>query len=240
MNDLETLLADQENIAGELIGLDGLSGELFGQLASLDAVKRARALQKLAKRPAPSRGSRSDMEKFLGQMPDHIKMQLKKGGLRLADHTIYSIKPANSKVIKMFEPQDEKKTGMRNIANAKLPKNMAFMVSGIIVRAGVSVDGTDANVLSTSYREIDVYGHLINGEHSLKANKKQITPEDSSNMVFATTNDHRGIIGYRKLDNPRLIRDEEEIEFTFNLGTDVGLPANLYLYVALVGTATIP
>lgn len=240
MSELETLLADQENIAGELIGLDGLSGELFGQLAALDAVSRARVIQKLAKRPAASRGSRSDMEKFLGQMPEHIKMQLKKGGLRLADHTVYSIKPATSRVIKMFEPQDEKKTGMRNIANAKLPKNMAFMVSGIIVRAGVAADPSENVVLATSFREIDTFGHLINGEHSLKANKKQITPEDSSNMVFATNNDHRGISGYRKLDNPRLIRDEEEIEFTFNLGSDTNLPPNLYIYVGLVGTATIP
>ena len=57
------------------------------------------------------------MEKFFGELPAHIKEGLVRGELRLADSTIYSIKPVTSKTIKMFETQDDKQTGVRSIDN---------------------------------------------------------------------------------------------------------------------------
>jgi hypothetical protein len=74
----------------------------------------------------------------------------------------------------------------------------------------------------------------------LKANRKQIVPENQSVRRFSTDNDMTVPLGYYKLDNPRLIRDEELIEFTVELGTQFGVPAGQYIYVGLDGTGTTP
>ena len=81
---------------------------------------------------------------------------------------------------------------------------------------------------------------ISNGEFSLKANRKQIIPENQAVRRFITDNDMTIPLGYYKLDNPRLIRDEELIEFTVELGTQLDVPAEQWLYVALDGTATTP
>ena len=238
--DLNTILNDETNIANELIGLDGLNGEFLGELAALDAVNRARVLKKLARAPHKSRGSRAELEKFAGQLPNHVKRQLFNKGLRLDDHMIYSIKPANQRTIKMFEPQDDKETGMRNVANGKLEKNQVLLVSGVTILAGTAGGPLDDDAMVANYGSIGAFPAIANGEFSLKANKVQIIPEGTANGVCVTDN-HNGIqLGFWKLDNPRLIRDEESIEFTIELGTVTGIPANTFIKVGLWGTATTP
>lgn len=227
--------------AGELLGLDGENNaELLGYLNSLDAISRVRAMNKLVKRQIPSRGSRAEFEKFFGELPKHIKEQLLQGKLRLADHTIYSIKPIQgAKTIKLFESQDVKEVGLRNISNAKLPKNMALLVSGIYLLQGVAGSLSSDDVKVTTFDTLEGIGALANGEFKLKANKKQLV-SDTSNRKFNTNGFSMVQKGFFKLANPRLIHDDVEIEFEVELGTVTGINANAVLYVGLEGTATIP
>jgi hypothetical protein len=170
-----------------------------------------------------------------------VKASLIKGDLRLADYTLYSIKPVNSKTIKLFETQDDKEVGLRNISNAKLPKNFVFLVSGIYLLAGVSTDVNDKDkTKATDFRSVNSFPALANAEFSLKANKKQIIPEGNIVRKFITDNDHSRQLGYFKLDNPRLIKDDELIEFIVELGTMTGLDPNTVIYVGLDGTGTTP
>ncbi len=213
--------------------------QLLGLLSGMGDLERQRAINNLTK-PAPSsRGSRAEMEKHFGELPQHIKDGLTKGELRLADTIIYSIKPVNSKTIKLFETQDDKEIGLRNISNAKLPKNQAFLVSGIVLLAGVSVDDTKDKVMATNFTKIEGFPALASGEFSLKSNKKQIVPE-TSNYVFKTENMHQVPLGYYKLSNPRLIVDDIQLEFTVELGTMTGIAPFTQLFVALHGTITTP
>ncbi|MFN4313289.1 MAG: hypothetical protein ACK4E0_03275 [Chitinophagaceae bacterium] len=226
--------------AGALIGIDGIDdGELLGALRRMNPVKRQRTVNKLANTGAASKGSRAEMEKFFGELPAHIKEGLSSGNLRLADMTIYSIKPVTSKTIKLFETQDDKEIGLRNLSNAKLPKNQAFLVSGIYLLAGVSADGTKEKIISTEYKGLETFHAIANGEFSLKSNKKQIVPE-TSNAVFKTASYHQVPIGYYKLANPRLIEDDILIEMTVELGSMDGVAANTYIYAGLHGTVTTP
>jgi hypothetical protein len=241
---------EQYNNIAPLLGLDGLDGldgneEFMGELMSLPPLKRMRVLSKLVHQGANSRGSRAEMEKFFGELPAHIKEGLARGDLRLADTIIYSIKHVNSKTIKLFETQDDKETGMRNVSNAKLPKNQAFIVSGIILLAGVpNLAGATPTtikdrILATKYEGIENYAALANGEFSLKSNKKQIVPETSNN-VFKNANMHTLPIGYYKLDNPRVIHDDIQIEMTIELGSMEGLSPDTHIYAGLHGTITTP
>jgi hypothetical protein len=225
----------------ELLGLNGeMDTELLGYLNALNPVQRAKAMSKIVKRHIPSQGSRAEFEKFFVELPKHIKEQLLQGKLRLADQLIYTIKPIKgAKTIKMFESQDVKEVNLRNISNAKLPKNMALLVSGIYLLHGVATSLDIDDIKTTKFDTIENVGALANGEFKLKANKKQLV-SDTSNRKFVTTQFDMVPKSFYKLANPRLIHDDVDIEFEIELGTIKGLDANSVLYVGLEGTATIP
>jgi hypothetical protein len=226
---------------GELLGLNGeMDTELLGYLNKLNPIQRAKAVNKMTKKHIPSQGSRAEFEKFFVELPKHIKEQLLQGKLRLADHLIYTIKAVNgAKTIKMFESQDVKEVSLRNISNAKLPKNMALLVSGIYLLQGEAASLSVDDLKITKFDTIENIGALANGEFKLKANKKQLV-SDTSNRKFVTTQFDMVPKGYYKLSNPRLIHDDIDIEFEIELGTVSGINANTVLYVGLDGTATIP
>ena len=225
----------------ELLGLNGeIDTELLGYLNALNPVQRAKAMGKIVKRHIPSQGSRAEFEKFFVELPKHIKEQLLQGKLRLADHLIYTIKPVKgAKTIKMFESQDVKEVNLRNISNAKLPKNMALLVSGIYLLHGIAESLDIDDVKITQFDTIENVGGLANGEFKLKANKKQLV-SDTSNRKFVTTQFDMVPKGFYKLSNPRLIHDDVDIEFEIELGTIKGIDTNSVIYVGLEGTATIP
>lgn len=234
---IDEIMDSEYNNVGELFGF----GELEKATRHMNPMQRIKAISRLSRQVKTSRRSRGEMEKFFKQLPKHVKQELVKGSLRLADWTIYSVKQIRSKTVKMFEPQDDKEVGVRNISNAKLPKNTVFLVSGIILLTGVSTDINDPEAnKAINFRTLSTVPAIANGEFSLKANKKQIVPENQSNRRFITDNDHTVQWGYYKLDNPRLIKDEEVLEFTVELGTQFGIPAEQFLYVGLDGTATTP
>lgn len=243
MNDLVKTAIDSEyNNVGELMGIDeallGEIGELMGTMGAADKVK---FLKKISTKPMGSRGSRAEFEKFFKEVPPSVKQSLLSGDLRLADFTIFSIKQVKSKTVKLFEPQDEREVGLRNIANGKLPKNFVFLVSGIYLMAGVAEDAADIEkVKATDFKSVNLFPAIANAEFSLKANKKQIIPEGNIVRKFITDNNHLTNLGYFKLDNPRLIKDDELIEFVVELGTMQGLDPKTFLYVGLDGTGTTP
>ena len=140
---------EEYNNQGALLGIEGIDdNELLGALRRMNPIQRMKTVTKMTS-TAQSKGSRAEMEKFFGELPPHIKEGLARGELRLADSTIYSIKPVNSKTIKLFETQDDKEIGLRNVSNAKLPKNQAFLVSGIFLLAGTSADGSKDKIIAT-------------------------------------------------------------------------------------------
>ncbi|MBD3637196.1 MAG: hypothetical protein HUJ25_07595 [Crocinitomicaceae bacterium] len=234
---IDEMLESEYNNVGELFGF----GELEKATRHMSPMQRVKAISRLSRQVKGSRRSRAEMEKFFKQLPGHVKQELVKGKLRLADWTIYSIKQIKSKTIKMFEPQDDKHVGLRNISNAKLPKNSVFLVSGIILLTGVSDNAADEEAnKGINFKTISTVPAIANGEFSLKANKTQIVPENQSNRRFVTDNDHTLQWGYYKLDNPRLIKDEEVIEMVIELGTQYQIPPEQFLFAALDGTATTP
>ena len=238
LGQIETV--EEYNNVGALLGIEGMDNdELLGALARMNPLQRAKVINKLASQPVASKGSRAEMEKHFSELPQHIKEGLTKGDLRLADTVIYSIKPVSSKTIKLFETQDDKEIGLRNISNAKLPKNQALLVSGIILLAGVSADATKDKIMATNYTKLENFPALANGEFSLKSNKKQIVPETSNN-VFKTDNLNLVTLGYYKLANPRIIQDDVLTELTLELGTLDGVAQNTYVWAGLHGTITTP
>ncbi|MBL7910076.1 MAG: hypothetical protein JNJ41_03330 [Bacteroidia bacterium] len=231
---------EEYNNSAALLGLDGPeTEELLGALRSMNPIQRMRVMNKMAGGVPASRGSRAEMEKHFNELPQHIKQGLLKGELRLADTIIYSIKPVNSKTVKMFETQDDKEVGLRNISNAKLPKNQALLVSGIFLLATIPADLTKDKVIGSKFDGIEDFAAIANGEFSLKSNKKIIMPE-TVNTIFKTKTMNTVPVGYYKLANPRMIHDDILVEATIDLGSMEGLDPKTHLYVGLHGTITTP
>lgn len=231
---------EEYNNAGALLGIDGnFDEELLGALKRANPIQRQKLVNKITSTGARSRGSRAEMEKHFAELPAHIKSGLSKGELRLADSVIYSIKPVSSKTIKLFETQDDKEVGLRNISNAKLPKNQSMLVSGIILLVGKAESNNKDKIIGTKFSKIEDYPAIANGEFSLKCNKKQIVPE-TPNVIFKTDQLHRVPVGYYKLANPRLIQDDMLIEMVIELGSMEGIQENTFIYAGLHGTITTP
>lgn len=231
---------EEYNNAGALLGIEGLENdELLGALKQMNPIQRQKTINKLTAPPAASKGSRAEMEKHFGELPDYIKEQLLKGDLRLGDVVIYSIKQVSSKTVKLWETSDVKKVGLNSLSAARLPKNQCLLVSGIFLVAGVSADLTTDKVIGTAFDKVESFPSIANGEFSLKANKKIIVP-DTSNNVFKTSNMNNVPIGYYKLANPRIIQDDVLIECTLELGSMEGIVANTHVFVGLHGTITTP
>ncbi|MBL4898588.1 MAG: hypothetical protein JKX76_02950 [Colwellia sp.] len=241
--DIDNALESGYNNAGALlgIGLGDTDSDILGALDRLNPIKRFKVMKNLFAGTRISRGSRADMEKHFRVLPKHVKSELIKGRLRLADWAIYTIKPLSSKTVKLFESQDVKSIGLRNISDAKLPKNTVITVSGIRMMSGIAVDAKDKDqVLATSFRSISKMPALVNGEFSFTSNRKQIVPEGFTNWYFETDNNHSLPLGYHKLDNPRSINDEELIESVIELGTMEGMDTNAVVKVGFFGTITTP
>jgi hypothetical protein len=243
MTEEELNATEEYTNQGGLLGLDGndeeLVGEVMGALKRMHPLKRMRTMHKLTHPGHTSKGSRAEMERFFNELPAHIREGLKKGELRLADTVIYSIKPVTQTTIKMFETQDVQEIGLRNISNAKLPKNQAMLVSGIILLAGVAASANAPDVMATDYEEIGAIPSIATGEFYLNGNKKQLIPE-TSNYVFKTRGYNLQQIGYYKLHNPRLIPDDVLIEFVVELGGMTNIAPNTQLFAGLHGTITTP
>lgn len=186
------------------------------------------------------KGSRADFRKFADELPSHVVGELKRGKLRLTDYSLFSIKQITSKTTKMFETQDVRETGLRNVSAAKLQKNQVFLVHSITVLAGVPTDLSPDKIKAIDFKTISLLPALANGEISLKANKTTIIAENMTMKRFVVENNHNVEVGTFKLDNPRLIKDDELIELVIELGTMDGLDAKTHFYVALNGTGTTP
>lgn len=240
MENWEYVLSEYNN-AGELLGVDtALGGGFLSSLSGMNPVQKAQVISRVTKSLPPSIGSRAEFEKFFRELPDDIREKLIKGELRLADYSIRSIKKITSKTVKLYETQDQKETGILSIAQSKLPKGSVLVVSAISMLAGVPTDLTADKIKATDFGSIKGYPAIANAEFSLKANKKQIVPEGRPTRCFVTDNNQTIGLGITKLHNPRLIRDEEQIEFVIELGTMDGLDAKTHVQVELIGTITTP
>lgn len=241
-NILEGIEDSEFNNAGALFGVDesGITDELLGELRRMNPIQRQKVINQLVRPPVASKGSRAEMEKHFKELPKHIKEQLLKNDLRLADTVIYSIKPVSSKTTRVFEPQDTREVGLRSLSEGRLPKGQALLVSGIVMLAGVAASDTKDDQMRTSFARLENIPALANGEFSLKANKKIIVPEGTANRVFCTENYNGVPLGFYKLSNPRLIHDDVPIEMTIELGTTTGIAANTQVFVGLFGTITTP
>ncbi|MGB5927095.1 MAG: hypothetical protein WBH03_02920 [Cyclobacteriaceae bacterium] len=170
---------------------------------------------------------------------------IKEGRLQLSDSAYYSIKYAGDKAtIHLFETQDAKEIGVTNVTQSKLPKDRLFLCNRIILLAKEfegdlpqSDTAWKQLIKSTNFDSIKAVAGLQNGVFTFMANKKIIIDERPM-QDFVTDNNLQMNLGTYYLENPRFVRDDEEFEFTLELGDDA--PDKTLVKVVLAGTSTVP
>ena len=170
---------------------------------------------------------------------------IKEGRLQLSDSAYYSIKYAGDKAtIHLFETQDAKEIGVTNVTQSKLPKDRLFLCNRVMLLAKEfegDIPQSDTAwrqlIKATNFDSIKAVAGLQNGVWTFMANKKIIVDERPM-QEFVTDNNMQINLGTYYFENPRFIRDDEEFEFTLELGDDA--PDKTLVKVVLAGTSTVP
>jgi hypothetical protein len=180
-------------------------------------------------KPASSRSdSRSEFERRLHLLPKEIQQGLANKTLQAVDAAYYVTKSVSSnKIIKMLKDDDNKTVGISNISSAKLEKGNIMLLSGIVLLASVGV----AKAEEGKYELLPEI--LRNGEFEFKANGTTLIPLTSCE-VFDTLGTTRQK-GLYKLDNPKIIYDQQAMELNIEWGANA--PDNTFIKAVLLGTA---
>jgi len=226
-----------DDILNSDMDLTGLSveesAELMGLLERLPAPKKALAMKKIVSKPplVLESNSRAELQKRVGLLPANIRKELMEKRLQFSDARYYVVKDiAGKSSIKMFQNQDTKAPGTGNVNGQQLEKDYYFLLSGLILLSGV--DPVKEQV------SFDIIPDIIrNGEFEFKAAKKTIIPNTSCE-IFDTSGRDDLEKGLFKLDNPKLIEPQTDIELNVEFAAQA--PASTWMKAILVGTVVAP
>jgi hypothetical protein len=217
----------------ELMGIMS-DEELLGALEKATQVER-KAFLKRVKQPkaaapvaAAGSNSRGEFEKRLHLLPKEIQAGLANKTLQAVDVAYYVTKNVSgNKIAKLLKDDDNKVVGISNISSAKLEKGNVMLLSGIILL------GANNNATAETSGFYTIPEFIRNGEFEFKANGTTLIPSTSCE-VFNTDNTNRQM-GYYKLDNAKIIYDQQAMELNVEWGQNA--PDPMFLKAILVGTA---
>lgn len=222
----------------ELLGVQGKQARDGGKKGSAIGIATKKAVQFAMS----SSSSRVAFMQFMesSEFDAGLRDKILRNDARLADSMIYSVQKLDS-VTKLFLSSDVKKIGLTNLDNNRLPKGEAFVVDGIsLVVLPVTAAGATPTQDEILKAKASVWKGITGDATAvltLKAHKREIV-SDLPCYAFFNTDDTQP--SHYKLENPRLIKDEGEIEAELMMPTMTGVPANTYVMLILTGTRVIP
>jgi hypothetical protein len=205
--------------------------ELLGALEAATPLQRKAFLQRIKKPkiiPSGKSNSRGEFEQRINLLPKDIQQGLASKNLQAVDAAYYVTKSVSgNKIVKMMKDDDTKIVGISNISSGKFEKGNMMLLSGIVIVASVGIAKGEEG-------KYDVLPDIIrNGEFEFKANGTTIVPITSLE-VFNTTGTQRQR-GYYKLDNPKMIYDQQSMELNLEWGANAA--ADTFVKAILIGTA---
>lgn len=193
-------------------------------------VKRIKTASQQASAANTPNNSRGELQKRMNQLPPAIQNGLRSHHLQAVDSAFYLCKDiSGQKSIKMLMDDDNKVVGVGNVSSGKLEKDNVFLLNAIILLSGVAAAGETAGQVNYDVLPAE----LRNGEFELRANGTTLFA-GISNEVFQTTG-KQCQKGFYQLDNPKLIMDQQTIEF--NVQWAVPAKTQTYMKLVLIGTS---
>jgi len=207
--------------------------ELLGRLWRRPRSRR-KIVRRLFRRSNPvfsgRTSSRHDFQRRFKQLPKATKQGLLKKQKQLVDTTIYVVKDiSKSKLVKMFQDDDNKVVGMSNLSGGKLEKGNFMTLKGIQLLYGVAP--ADKDFRSVNFGVLPAF--IRNGEYEFTANGSVLIPSRSLE-VFDTAN-MQVRRGYNELVNPKMLETQQPLEFEAEWGEHA--PDRAYLKIIMHGTS---
>lgn len=207
--------------------------ELLGRLWR-NPRSRRRLVRKVFRRPkAVASGkttSRDDFQRRFKQLPKTTRQGLLKKQKQLVDTTLYIVKDiSGSKIVKMFQDDDNKVVSMSNVSGGKLEKGNFMTLKGIQLLYGVAADGED-------YKNVNfgvIPDFIRNGEYEFTANGSILIPSRSLEVFDTTGMQVRR--GYNELVNPKMLETQQPLEFEAEWAAHA--PVRAYLKIIMHGTS---
>ena len=208
---------------------------LLGAIAKLAPVAKAQAMAKVLRPQNINEStltSRGAAMSRMGALPKEIQNGLVQKRLQFADTRFYFVKAAGGATqVRMITSADVKDPGTTNVNNGKLEKDNYFLLTGLILLSGVNADPKAA-----AYDTIALA--IANGDFEFKAaGNKYLLPKDTSCQVFDTNNRTDIENGLFKLDSPKWIEPQVDIEMNIRLSQAAA--ANTNIKLVLVGASVI-
>lgn len=207
--------------------------ELLGRIWRNPSSRR-KLTRKIFKRSKPSysgrTSSRQDFQRRFKQLPKTTRQGLLKKQKQLVDTTLYVVKDiSGSKIVKMFQDDDNKVVTLSNISGGKLEKGNFMTLKGIQFLYGVAPDGED-------YKKVNfgiLPDFIRNGEFEFTANGSILIPSRSLEVFDTTGMQIRR--GYNELVNPKMLETQQPLEFEAEWAAHA--PERAYLKIILHGTS---
>ena len=225
----------------ELLGLEGRAA-----MKARKEGRRTKNPMRIATRKAieyaETNSSRIAFMQFMEskEFDTSLARKINNNDARLVDEGIYSVKPLE-KVTKFFNSADQKDFGLTNLDGSRLPKGEAMVATGIVLlRATVTPSGakpTDDEIKQIRWGAWKGVQGDATAVLTAKAHKKEIVSELPCYVFFE---DAVTQLSFHQFENPRLIKDEGELEVELTMPTMTNVPANTYVMAMLVGTRAIP
>jgi hypothetical protein len=205
--------------------------ELLGAIEQATAQERKTFVRRVKGKSGgggSGRESRGEFEKRLHLLPKEIQAGLANKTLQAVDAAYYVTKAiSNAKIIKILKDDDTKVVAVSNISSSKLEKGNIMLLSGIVLLASIGIAKAEEG-------KYDVLPEIVrNGEFEFKANGTTLIPITSC-QVFDTLGTVRQK-GLFKLDNPKIIYDQQSMELNVEWGSNA--PDNTFIKAILLGTA---
>ncbi len=235
MNELENLVNGDET-ALAAFGYAPLH-EQEALLGAATPVQRQAILRKAAAPKATINSgleatSRDEALRRIDALPAAIKAGLMAKRLQIADAAFYFYKAGGAQSsLRMIGTDDDKAVGVTNVSDAKLDKDYYFLPVWLQV-----LSGNNATLSDTAFGlPVDA---ILNGDFEWKANGKYLMPKDTSARIFDTASRTNVIIGSHKVNNPKWI--EPQVEMQFDIRASQALPANENVALVIHGAVVIP
>jgi len=233
--DNDALFDSEYDDALSLTGVDDedQQEELLGRLWR-NPRRRRQIVRKLFRRPRAIFGgktnSRDDFQRRFKQLPKATRKGLLNKQKQLVDTTLYIIKDiSGSKIVKMFQDDDNKVVSMSNISGGKLEKGNFMTLKGIQLLYGVAPEGED-------YKKVNfgiLPDFIRNGEYEFTANGSILIPSRSLEVFDTTGMQIRR--GYNELVNPKMLETQQPLEFEAEWAAHA--PDRAYLKIIMHGTS---
>ncbi|MFN3405189.1 MAG: hypothetical protein ACK40G_13910 [Cytophagaceae bacterium] len=159
--------------------------------------------------------------------------------LKLIDHAIYTIKSvAGAQQVEFLRTDENKATGLRNIANAKLEKDRFFVPVGIQLLGKTLAGVTDTHLINGEYGSILSLDAINNAEVDFKINDSTYLLREFAAANFVTDGNGDKNTGLHILSNTAVIKPELRNELILKSG--VAMPADTAAKFVIYGTSTYP